>query len=329
MSRSSNVILVDAETIEALAIEPRAVRDAVVEVLNDASAGQALGGLKAQVTAPTGTYFQALPAVSAKCGLACVKWAAVAPPSAERAAVSATILLSDIHSGATLAVLDAGWITRARTGALSAIAAQALAPPHSKSVGFIGAGAQARSQLVALRDVLPDLGNVSVFDRYTQSAEGFLQWVQQQGLQGRLVSEPAAAVREHDVVVSTVPSVGLAEPFLDAAWLADDCFVSMVDLGRSWKAQSLEHLNIVATDDVHQSEALAEQGKLAFRGGYAFTLADFAAGTRPIHRAGKNALIFGGIGLADLAAAALVWRHLKQVGRNEGASQADSGQRRT
>jgi ornithine cyclodeaminase/alanine dehydrogenase len=282
----------------------------VIDILREASDGGAEGGLKAEVIAATGTYFHGLPAVSAKCRMAALKWAAVAPPVPGRASVSATILLSDIETGAPIAVMDAGWLTLARTGALTAIAAEALAPAVCRTVGFVGAGAQARSNLEALLEVRPDLQAVTIFDRFAESGQSFAHWAEGHGLAVRLVSEPALAVREQDIVVSTVPAAGLTEPFLDAAWLAEDSFVSMVDLGRSWKRESLGALHLVSTDDVPQSVALAENGKLAYRGPFAYTLADFAVGRRPTERRGRNALIFGGIGLADLATAALVWRRL-------------------
>lgn len=308
MSPTDKIVVFDAAEIEALAIEPQHVRAAVQQILIEAAEGRAAGGLKTQVNAPTGAYFQALPSLSSDMGLAAVKWAALVPPRPGAPSVLATILLSDIDTGATIAALDGAWITRARTGALSAIAAHALAPPNPASLGLIGAGAQARAHLLALQEVFPSIKDVTAYDRSVSAAEDLVRWAGMRGLQGRAVEEPAAAVRHHDIVVSTVPAAGLEGPLLDAEWLADDCFVSMVDLGRSWRPESLHHLHLVATDDRAQSKALTQAGKLAYRGEYDFTLAEFVMGRRPGDRPGRNALIFGGIGLADLAVAALVWR---------------------
>lgn len=65
------------------------------------------------------------------------------------------ILLCDGTSGAPLAILESGLITRMRTGASTAVAARYLARPDSSTVTVCGAGAQAEAQLRALRHVLP------------------------------------------------------------------------------------------------------------------------------------------------------------------------------
>ena len=65
--------------------------------------------------------------------------------------VQATILLNDGTNGATLAVMDGTYITAVRTGAASGVATKHLAPPDASTVGIIGAGVQARTQLEEIR----------------------------------------------------------------------------------------------------------------------------------------------------------------------------------
>lgn len=65
------------------------------------------------------------------------------------------IVLSDGATGAPLAVMESGTVTRVRTGAATAVAARYLARPGSETVTVCGAGLQGAIQLRALARVLP------------------------------------------------------------------------------------------------------------------------------------------------------------------------------
>ncbi len=75
--------------------------------------------------------------------------------------VMAIIVLLDPKTGAPLAIMDGTWVTNIRTGASGAVAAKYLARRDSRIVAMIGAGVQARTQLIALKEVL-DIEEVRV-----------------------------------------------------------------------------------------------------------------------------------------------------------------------
>ena len=60
--------------------------------------------------------------------------------------------------------MDGAWITGMRTGAAGGIAAKYLARKDSKIIGMIGAGVQARTQLLALNEVF-DIEEVRVMQK--------------------------------------------------------------------------------------------------------------------------------------------------------------------
>ena len=64
--------------------------------------------------------------------------------------VLSTIVTFDTRSGHAVSIVDATFLTSLRTGAASAVASVVLAPSTSRSIGLIGAGAQAVTQLHAL-----------------------------------------------------------------------------------------------------------------------------------------------------------------------------------
>ena len=69
------------------------------------------------------------------------------PSAHDLPATLATIALMDSRTGQTVAVMDGGYITAMRTGAVTGLATKYLARANSKVAGVMGAGVQARTQL--------------------------------------------------------------------------------------------------------------------------------------------------------------------------------------
>jgi ornithine cyclodeaminase/alanine dehydrogenase-like protein (mu-crystallin family) len=124
------------------------------------------------------------------------------------------------------------------------------------------------------------------------------------------------AIEPADIVVTSVPAAAGFVPFLDGGWLRPGAFAAMVDLGRSWRPETIRDLDVMATDDRGQSKIIAADGKLAHAGPWTADLADLAAGRHP-GRTGprqRTGFIFAGIALADLAIAALIYRRAGTTG---------------
>ena len=77
--------------------------------------------------------------------------------------ISALLLLSDPDTGIITTIMDGGYITALRTGAVSGIATDILARRESKNLGIFGAGVQARSQIEAILEVR-EIDNVTIYD---------------------------------------------------------------------------------------------------------------------------------------------------------------------
>ena len=86
--------------------------------------------------------------------------------------VLSTISAYDPASGHLSAVIDGTFLTALRTGAASAIATQHLASPSSHTLGLIGAGAQAVTQLHGLSRCF-DLKQLLVFDSDPAVSQSF------------------------------------------------------------------------------------------------------------------------------------------------------------
>jgi alanine dehydrogenase len=283
------------------------------EIVAGAFAAQARGAAEAAaktvLNIGPGHVFQAKPAVLREAGLAGMKWFGLVPSAqASGPTISSIIVLADMKTGTTLAVMGGNWITAKRTAAMSAFAAQKLAAPDSASIGLIGGGVQGHSHLEALRLVLPKLRRAVVCSRTEASAASLAQAARALGMEARTTREPREAVEAMDVVVTTVPEGGALE-FLDTAWLAPGSFACAVDLARSWKRETLRSVDLLVTDEHEQSRVMAQMGRMSFGGAYDADLADLASGARPGRTSStqRTMFSFSGHALADLAAAQVVY----------------------
>jgi ornithine cyclodeaminase/alanine dehydrogenase-like protein (mu-crystallin family) len=120
--------------------------------------------------------------------------------------ILATNIQHDIKTGHLLAIADGVFLTALRTGAASAIATRILAHPDAHTVGIIGCGAQAVTQLHALSRVMK-IDKVLAYDIAPEAARSFSRRVGFLGLDVSIV-EVAKLERNVDVLV-TATSVAL------------------------------------------------------------------------------------------------------------------------
>lgn len=95
---------------------------------------------KVYLQSPPHGDFRAMPARGD--GMAMLKWISSFPGNPARGlpTVLGVVVLSDAETSEPLALLDARSVTALRTGAVAAVAAQALARPGARTVGIVGAG---------------------------------------------------------------------------------------------------------------------------------------------------------------------------------------------
>lgn len=305
-SANKSPLFISASEIASCRLAANEVEGVVREALNGIRTGVAFSGLKAEVRAPDGTYCQALPSLLLERQIACVKWISV-PGSQNSRPISATIVLSTMADGKPIAFLDGALITSARTAAMSAVAAGALASPESARIGMIGAGAQAHCHVEALLVALPRLRRLTVYSRTDSSARKLAEFAEQKGLETYIAKTPREAVLDQEVVVTTIPANGMSEPMLDAGWLSPGAFVAMPDLGRGWRADTLQSIGIWATDNRNQMNAISAQKKSPVVGEYSYELPELASLEKPIslNRDTIRGFVFGGLGVCDAAVAAV------------------------
>ena len=93
-----------------------------------------------------------MPALSDELKIVGLKTVSFAPdnPKKGKATITGSVILSDYETGETLAVLDGGYLTKIRTGAISGVATKYLSREDAKVLTVIGAGVQAEGLIEAV-----------------------------------------------------------------------------------------------------------------------------------------------------------------------------------
>jgi len=122
------------------AVSPGVAIERVREGLLRYHAGEWAMPPKVYLESPPFGDFRAMPARGD--GFALLKWITSFPGNPERGlpTVTGVICLSDAENGQPLMLLDARSVTALRTGAVAAVAAQALARSDARTVGIVGCG---------------------------------------------------------------------------------------------------------------------------------------------------------------------------------------------
>ena len=129
------------------------------------------------------------------------------------------VLLFRADSPELVAVIEADKLGQLRTGAASGVAAKYLARSGARSLGLIGCGWQAESQLAAIRAALPGLERVVA---YCRNAERLGVFCEEHGAEA---GESHRDAGECDVVVTVTTS---KDPVLRGEWLRPGALVCAV-----------------------------------------------------------------------------------------------------
>jgi ornithine cyclodeaminase/alanine dehydrogenase-like protein (mu-crystallin family) len=258
-------------------------------------------------------FIHAMPALIAASGAAGMKWVSGFPGNMAKGLpyISGLLILNDAETGLPKAVMDATWITAKRTGAATAVAAKRLAKPGAATLGILGCGVQARTNLEALAVALPSLAEVRAYDIHPERSRGYA--VEQQALHPKLrfapVDDPRGAVEGCDVVVTAGPIKRRPEPALEAEWFSEGALGVPLDYDSYWTPAAMRKADRFYTDDTAQLLHTREGGDYFQQIPEVYAdLGEVIAGKKEGRRNAKERLLCMNLGLAleDMATAPLV-----------------------
>jgi alanine dehydrogenase len=260
--------------------------------------------------------FRAMPAALPGC--AGVKWVNVHPqnPSLGLPSIMAILIYNDPETGYPRAIMDASEITAYRTGAAAAIASKYLARRDSHTIGIIGAGFQAYTQILAHAEVFAAI-SINAFDISRAAVDRLTHSLPQLSIRSCSIQEAAAS----DIVCTLTPS---RSPIVKKEWITPGAHINAVGADAPGK-QELDPLilreAIVVVDDPKQASGSGEINVPIQKGAYSIdevygTLAEVIVGKKKGRTDDKVVTVFDSTGVAveDMAVAKLLFERAQQVG---------------
>jgi alanine dehydrogenase len=192
-------------------LTPVAALDAVEECFRRMAAGDVEIAPRRRLRLPEGALAD-MAAADRELGLAGGKLYAATPNGA-----TFVVCLFDSDSSALVAVIEAGRLGQLRTGAASGVAARYLAKSGARTLGIIGCGHQAETQVACIRAAVPSIERVVAYCRTPEKLAAFCE---------HTGAEPGESHRDaavNDVVVTITNS---RDPVLRGEWLEPGALVA-------------------------------------------------------------------------------------------------------
>jgi ornithine cyclodeaminase/alanine dehydrogenase-like protein (mu-crystallin family) len=258
--------------------------------------------------------------------LSAVKVVTVFPrnPMQGKPTTQGLMLLSDTTNGEHLAVMNASYLTRLRTGALSGIATDLLAKKDSRVLTVIGTGAMAFEQVLGVLTVR-DIEKIILVNRSPEKAERFGQKLRDfvQDMPFEVEIDVAKAVKQADIICCATRS---NDPVFDGNDLQPGTHIngvgSYLPHMREVDVTTVLRTDKIVVDDLAgvKDEAgelmyAAEIGKWSFNDVHA-QLGELVVGKKSGRQSPEEITFFKSVGAAyfDLAVAKGVYLKAKEVG---------------
>jgi alanine dehydrogenase len=208
-------------------------------------------------------------------------------------------MLYDAATAQPLAFMEANHLGQIRTGAASGYATDLLAKPDADTVGIVGSGFQARTQVEAIRAVRP-IKTVRVWSRSEEKRRRFAE-----ECSAISVDSAEEAVRGAQIVVT---ATNAKDPVLESGWIAPGTLVNAMGSNAANRRELPDDLvcraDVIAVDSLEQAKI--EAGDLILAGCWS-NVVELQALQRQWDPNRISIFKSLGIGVEDVAAGAFVY----------------------
>ncbi|GGK60633.1 ornithine cyclodeaminase family protein [Haloarcula sebkhae] len=325
-------LLLGADAVEDHATMP-AVIDAVAAAFAADARGNTIMPAKSYIDLPQyNGDFRSMPAyVNAETwDAAAIKWVNVHldnPRDHDLPTVLGTLIYSDPETAFPLAVMDGTVLTRLRTGAAAAVATDHLAVADADSLGLVGAGTQAYTQLAAISSVR-DIETVVVADRDTEKQQAFVDtFTDRFDVRAGTIEDAAGC----DVLSTITP---VESPIVDREWLGERTHINAIGADAAGKQEHDERTLLDAKLVIDNYEQCTHSGEINVPWGEGVLtdadlhgeLGDIVAGTLSGRTDDDGITLFDSTGLAiqDVATAHVVYENASADGDGTAFSLVDT-----
>jgi ornithine cyclodeaminase/alanine dehydrogenase-like protein (mu-crystallin family) len=224
--------------------------------------------------------------------------------------------LYEMASGNLLALIEADYMGRLRTGAASGVATKYMAARDAKSAAIIGTGGQARTQLEAIAAV-KQLEIVHAYGRDPKRREAFCELMSKHiGVPVHAASSASEAVKAAHIVCTATTATN---PVIRGADLETGVHINAIGANHANKRElddeAVASADVIVVDSIEQSRQEAGDLIIAFHGDESCwtgvkRLSDIVAGKVTGRTSDTEATLFKSNGIAswDLAVAIKVYK---------------------
>lgn len=245
-----------------------------------------------------------------------------------------TTLIFNMTTGEPEALVNAGYITKLRTGAAGAIGVKYLARKDSKELFVVGMGAMVPFQIAATLIAMPQIERVTMIEpvnpeKSADLVDGVREIVDTVMKKSKVnrtavlegISSMEEGVRRSDIIITMTPS---RKPMIQKEWIKPGTHLSCVGSDMSGKQEIDGHIfenARVFVDDMEQAVNVGEceipiKEGLFDKEHIVAEIGDLLNGKAQGRTSDKEVTIFDstGIALQDLTVAALALREAKEKG---------------
>ena len=204
------MVIIEKEQVRQLLTPEKCIK-AMEEALMDLENGKCDMPQRLICKMPNGAAFGFMPAYVGDYFGAKVLTAYAANMGTEYPSHIGYVMLFESEHCTVSAMVDASSITEIRTGCVSAVATGLLARADAHKLAVIGAGAQARSHLAAIR-LVREITEVTVYDLYPAAASRYAQEVTEKyDIPVKIAASVEEAVADADIICTLCPA---KDPYL-------------------------------------------------------------------------------------------------------------------
>jgi len=219
------------------------------------------------------------------------------------------------ETGDLLALIEANYLGQMRTGAASGFATKLMARADAQTLGIIGTGLQARTQLEAIARVRK-IERVYAFGRNAERRTQFArEMTERLKIPVAGVDSREAAVRTADILVT---STNATKPVVEGRWLRPGMHINAIGANfpqkRELDSVAVFRAGIIAADSREQSKLEAGDLIQAFAGdeskwSQVIELAEIAAGRVPGRTSAEEITLFksNGVAIEDIVTAGRIY----------------------
>ncbi|MCG7421152.1 ornithine cyclodeaminase family protein [Macrococcus epidermidis] len=244
------------ETIEQVYKMRHAIAD-VKAILNDLNDNKIIMKERTVLEVPgTQNTMLYMPCINTKSNYSILKTISIFPENKSKPVSQGVTLLSDLKDGTHIANLESSYLTRLRTGAMSAIATDKLAKQDAEVLCVIGTGGMAFEQVLGVIEVR-NIKTINLYNRTYEKAKDFKQKLEDFGVTSdiQVFENVTEAIKNADIINCATRS---EESVFDHKDLQSSVHIngvgSYLPKMREIDTISIKHADTIVLDDLHGAQ---------------------------------------------------------------------------